>query len=107
GGRDELRRVVDPEFAHLVDQLEPKDLPAAWPGPNASGIAAGIDVVSSVTSFRIDDAHGNLAGVCNLLKPSAGMSQLAAATHTADLSHLERMQAVEHADRRPAAILMA
>jgi class 3 adenylate cyclase len=35
------------------------------------------------------------------------MSQLAAAVHTADPAHLERMQAVEHADRRPAALLMA
>ena len=68
---------------------------------------AGVDVVSSVTSFRIDDAHGNLAGFCNLIKPSAGMSQLAAAAYTVDLAHLERMRAVEHADRRPAAILMA
>jgi class 3 adenylate cyclase len=35
------------------------------------------------------------------------MSQLAAAAYTADLVHLERMRAVEHAGRRPAAILMA
>jgi class 3 adenylate cyclase len=35
------------------------------------------------------------------------MSQLAAAALTVDLSYLERMRAVEHADRRPAAILMA
>jgi class 3 adenylate cyclase len=35
------------------------------------------------------------------------MSQLAAAAYTADLAHLERMRAVEHAGRRPAAILMA
>ena len=107
GGRDELRRVVDPELADLVDQLEPKDLPAVWLAPDASGTSGGLEVASVVTSIRIDDAHGSLAGVCNMLKPSAGMSQLAAATHTADLEHLERMRAVEHADRRPAAILMA
>ena len=35
GGREELRRVVDPEFADLVDQLEPKDPPAVWPRPGA------------------------------------------------------------------------
>ena len=40
-------------------------------------------------------------------KPSVGMSQLAAAAYTADPAHLERMQAVERPDRRPAAILMA
>ena len=107
GGREELRRVVDPEFAGLIDELQPKDLPAVWPGPDPSRTFAGVEVVGSVTSFRIDDAHGNLAGFCNLVKPSAGMSQLAAATSTVDLSYLERMRAVEHADRRPAAILMA
>src|SRR6516162_8188432 len=35
------------------------------------------------------------------------MSQLAAATQTADLEHLKRMQVVRRPDRRPAAILMA
>src|SRR4029077_20837858 len=46
-------------------------------------------------------------GLCASPKPAAGMSQIAAATSTADLAHLERMRVVEHADRRPAAILMA
>ncbi len=53
------------------------------------------------------DADGHLAGFYALLKPAAGMSQLAAAAFTVDPAYLERMQAVEHADRRPAAILMA
>ena len=106
-GRDGLHRVVDPEFAHLVDQLEPKDLPDVLPGPDVPSMVAGVEVADIVTTFRIDDAHGNLAGSCNLVKPSAGMSQLASATYTVDSSHLERMRVVEHADRRPAAILMA
>jgi hypothetical protein len=76
GGREELRRVVDPEFADLVDQLEPKDPPPVWSRPGLSATAAGLEVVSLTTHIRIDDAHGNLAGVCNLIKPSAGMSQL-------------------------------
>jgi class 3 adenylate cyclase len=107
GGREELRRVVDPDFADLVDQLEPKDLPAVLPWPDVSATAAGLEVVSSVTHFRISDAHGNISGFCNLVKPSAGMSQLAAAASTVDVSYLERIGAVEQADRRPAAILMA
>ena len=107
GGREELRRVVDPEFADLVDQLEPKDLPPVWSRPGLSATVSGLEVVSLTTHVRIDDAHGNLAGVCNLIKPSAGMSQLAASVSTVDLFHLERMRLVEHADRRPAAILMA
>ena len=107
GGREELRRVVDPELANLVDELQPKDLPAVWPGLPVSSTFAGVDVVGSVTYFRIDDADGHVAGFCSLSKPSVGMSQLAAAAYTADPAHLERMQAVERPDRRPAAILMA
>jgi class 3 adenylate cyclase len=107
GGREELRRVVDPEFADLVDQLEPKDPPPVWSRPGLSYTVAGLEVVSLTTLVRIDDAHGNLAGFCSLAKPSAGMSQLHALVSTVDLFHLERMRAVEHADRRPAAILMA
>jgi class 3 adenylate cyclase len=107
GGREELRRVVDPEFADLVDQLEPKDPPPVWSRPGLSATAAGLEVVTLTTLVRIDDAHGGLAGFCSLAKPSAGMSQLAALVSTVDLFHLERMRAVEHADRRPAAILMA
>ena len=76
GGREELRRVVDPEFANLVDQLEPKDLPAVWRSPDVFVTVAGLEVVSSVTLLRIDDAHGNFAGFCSLSKPAAGMSSL-------------------------------
>jgi class 3 adenylate cyclase len=107
GGREELRRVVDPEFADLVDELQPKDLPPVWGGFSVSTAFAGIEVAGSVTYIRVDDVHGHLAGFCTLLKPGAGMSQLAAATHAMDPAHLDRTQAVEHADRRPAAILMA
>ena len=107
GGREELRRVVAPEFADLVDQLQPKDLPSAWPGQDVSSTFAGVDVAASASWFRIDDRDGNLAGLCELFIPAAGMSQLAAATFSVDLEHLERMQRVERPDRRPAAILMA
>jgi class 3 adenylate cyclase len=107
GGREELRRVVDPELVDLIDELQPKDLPAVWPGSPVLSTFAGVDVAGSVTYFRIDDADGHVAGFCGLSKPAAGMSQLAAAAYTADLAHLERMRVVEHPDRRPAAILMA
>jgi class 3 adenylate cyclase len=107
GGREELRRVVDPELVDLIDELQPKDLPDVWPGSPVSSTFAGIDVVGSVTYFRIDGAHGHVAGFCALFKPAAGMSQLAAAAFTVDPAHLERLRRVERPDRRPAAILMA
>jgi class 3 adenylate cyclase len=106
GGREELRRVVDPELADLVDAIEPEDVPVGRWGP-ASSRFAGMDTAGANMWFRIDDGHGQVAGACVLSKPPAGMSQLAAAAFIADLAHLERMRVVEKPDRRPAAILMA
>ena len=106
GGREALRRVVDPELADLVDQLQPRDLPPVWINRSAF-TTAGAAVTGSAAWIRIDDAHGHHVGVCILSKPAAGMSHLARAAATADLTHLERMGVVERPDRRPAAILMA
>jgi class 3 adenylate cyclase len=105
GGREELRRVVDPSLADLVDELRPEDVPVAWLAP-AQWRTAGADAAGSVVFFRIDGDQG-LAGFGNLTKPAAGMSHLGLAAAVADLPHLERMHLVERPDRRPAAILMA
>lgn len=108
GGRDELRRVVDPELADLVDELQPEDVPLVRAGLLSMATIAGVAVQGgSDLVFRIDDGHGRLVGFGHLAKPAAGMSHLAAAAAIADLAHLERMQVVARADRRPTAILMA
>jgi class 3 adenylate cyclase len=107
GGRDEFRRVVAPEYADLVDEMQPKGVPAAWWAGRELSTSVGVAVTGTSSWFRIDDGHGHLAGFCTIIKPAAGMSQLAAAAFTVDLAHLERMQSVERPDRRPAAILMA
>jgi class 3 adenylate cyclase len=106
GGRDELRRVVDPALADLVSELQPRDLPVAL-SMRREMTYAGTAVGTSTVLLRIDDGDGRLAGICNLSKPAVGMSQLAAAAATADLAHLERLRMVEHPDRRQTAILMA
>jgi len=97
---------VDPQLANLVDELEPESLPPAWTNRSQFEIA-GDEVKGSSVLIRIDDAEGRRAGVCVLPKPGAGMSHLATAALTADLTHLSRMAVVARADRRPAAILMA
>jgi class 3 adenylate cyclase len=106
GGREELRQVIDPGLADLVDELQPEGFPSVKSGPAEFGFA-GLRAQGWNTFFAVDDAHGRLAGFAVSLKPAAGMSQLAAATAIADLRHLERMRVVEQPDRRPAAILMA
>jgi class 3 adenylate cyclase len=104
--RDELRRVVDPRVVDLVDELEPKRLPAIW-AHRPAWTTAGADVTGSAVWLRIDGVNGDFAGVCILTKPAAGMADLARAVATADLKHLARMRVVERPGRHPAAILMA
>jgi hypothetical protein len=106
GGREALRRVVDPELADLVDQLQPRDLPPVWINRSAF-TTAGAEVAGLSMWVRIDDAHGHRVGVCILPKPAAGMSHLARAAATLDLTNLERIRVVERPDRHPTAILMA
>lgn len=105
GGREELRRVVDPEFADRLDEMQPKEIPAVWL-LRPEWTTAGADATGMAVWIRIDDGHGQLAGFCVLSKPEAGMSHLARAAAIADLAHLDRMRLVEP-DRRPAAVLMA
>jgi class 3 adenylate cyclase len=105
GGREQLRNLVDPELADLVDELQPQELEAV--SVHSRYAFAGTDAVGSRTLFRIDDHHGQQVGLCLMFKPGAPMSELVAARATADLTHLERMRSVERADRRSAAILMA
>jgi class 3 adenylate cyclase len=108
GGRETLRRQVDPALLDLVDELQPRHLPQMMKPPFVGSMSfGGTRSAASSTWLRIDDDGGNLAGTAILMKPAAGMSELATAAATADLRHLERMRSVQRPDRRPAAILMA
>jgi len=107
-GREGLRRVVDPDVADLVDELQAEDPPPIWSRYNDADFRfAGTRVPSWGTWITLVDTNGAAVGYCDLLKPAAGMSQFAAAVALADLSHLERMRVVESPDRHSAAILMA
>ena len=105
GGREELRQLVDPELAGLVDELQPKEIPAVWL-VRPEWTTAGADTSGMAVWYRIDDDQGHLSGFVSLSKPAAGMSHLARAAGVADLAYLERLHLVAP-DRRPAAILMA
>ena len=107
GGRDELRRVVDPALRDLVAEIEPVEAPPAWRGVETITKHAGLSAENSVLYMRVHDRAGTFVGTIFLAKPRPGMSQLATATAMADLDHLDRMALVERPDRRPAAVLMA
>jgi class 3 adenylate cyclase len=106
GGREQLRRVLEPQLASFVDQLQPEELPDVWMNRQRF-TTAGAKAVARTVWLRIDDPDGQRVGVCHMSKPMAGMSHLARAAAAADLTHLERMSVVDAPDRHPAAILMA
>ena len=107
GGREELRRVIDPALHDLIDDLEPLEAPPVWRGRDPVFKHAGLGARSSVLWLRVRNEDGAVAGTVVLGKPRPGMSQLAAAVAIADLGHLERMALVRRPGRRPAAVLMA
>lgn len=105
GGRDALRELVDPSLHDLVDVLSPVDRAMVSFDSAASSISGSVG--SSVLFTRVYDATGRRAGGAIIAKPAAGMSTIATLTSNADPRHLERMQRVIHAGRRPAAVLFA
>jgi class 3 adenylate cyclase len=107
GDRDALRCNVDPGLADLVDEMEPVEPPPAWRGIEQVTKHAGTGAVNKVLYLRVRDHAGRPVGTVYLVKPRAGMSQLADAAAVADPDHLERMALVAQAGRRPAAVLMA
>jgi class 3 adenylate cyclase len=106
GGRDQLQQLVDPEFADLIEEIQPAEVPAAWAG-RYDWSTAGVDVPGAAVWFRIDDEARRVAGFGLLTQPAVGMTHLAHAAANADLAHIERMRVVASPNRRPAAILMA
>jgi class 3 adenylate cyclase len=107
GGRDELRSIVDPLFSDLIDELEPVDVAATTVcathgGKIWDGTAATMNIF-----LRIRDAQGALVGTAMIGQPAVTMTNMAALTSHGDVRHLELMQHVAKAGRRPAAILFA
>jgi class 3 adenylate cyclase len=108
GGREELRALVDPRLADMVDDLEPVELPPAatmrFQGIY-TGAGAGVETLTNV--LRLRDATGALVGTALISKPAVGMAALTRMTALGDLQHFERMDRVAKAGRRAAAVLFA
>lgn len=105
GGRDELRKRVDPIFHDMIDDLSPLDRAAATVETTGAGLRTAVGI--RATLFRIRDSNGRLAGNAITLKPAAGMNFIGSMISMGDPRHIEDMQRVASAARRPAAILFA
>jgi class 3 adenylate cyclase len=107
GGRAELRELVDPLFRDLVDELPDSETTGASVYRDGNARAWGIELGTRSIHIRVCDTSGRIAGYLLIGKPAAGMSILGTIAGVDDVRHLERMQEVVTADRRPAAILFA
>lgn len=105
GGRDELRSLVDPEFHDMIDGLLPSNAAALEVDTVGMGLTDAVGV--RMMLIRIRDEDGSLAGTLIQSKPAAGMHVIGSMTSEADPRHLEDMQRMAVAARRPAAILFA
>ncbi len=112
GGRDVLRRRVDPSLVDLVDEIEPAVPPAIFSSTHVDGTGTpiptrGVQSEISTLVTRLHDSAGLHVGSVTDYRPEAGMSMVFSALALADLRHLDRMEMVARPDRRPAAILFA
>lgn len=105
GGRDEVRRMVEPSLGDVVDELTPSSAVtmSTWP----FSIGTGGEYIAWLRAVRLRDETGDIRGTALVFKPAAGMHVLGPLALERDLPHLERMRSVRRADRRPAAILFA
>ena len=104
--RARVRSLIDPTLHDLVDDLRADDRPMSTYVAHGRGIGGSTTTGTNVL-IRIRDDAGGVRGTAVLGKPEAGMHALAVMAVRHDASHLERMQHVMSADRRPAAILFA
>ena len=108
GGKDELRSVLHPSFAELVDEPSPSRADTnVTTGTSSAAGTSDREAILLQKSSRIRDADGGLRGTAMTFKPAVGMNVLGTMALERDLGHVSRMRSVASARRRPAAILFA
>lgn len=107
GGREVLRRRVAAEVRAGLDEIEPAEPPIAVTAVTR-GMSIRRDAVNVlVTMLRLHDPGGSHAGTLLMFKPEPPISVFGAMAVGSDLGHLERVQRMARAGRRPAAVLFA
>jgi hypothetical protein len=112
GGRDVLRRRVDPGLVDLVGEIEPAPFPVIDSGDHLRNTGTpipsrGVKSDLSILVMRLQDSNGQHIGYVVDYRPTAGMATVLSTLALGDVRHLDRMEAVARPERRPAAILFA
>lgn len=108
GGREELRKLVDPRLRDMIEGLSPAEDSTALKTV-LSGLSAGgkLPFDMHLLAMRIRDARGQVVGIMCQGMTAVGMSTIGTIAAPGDVGHFKRMQRVASAGRRPAAILLA
>jgi len=106
GGKTELKSIVDPSLAELIDGIAPS-LANVTLGTTVAGGTSERDGMVCRLAFRLRDHTGALRGTAMSFRPAVGMNVLGTMALERDPGHLVRQRSVAQARRRPAAILFA
>lgn len=105
-GRPAAEGQADPRLRGVLDRGLPVDKSIFSCRFAATGVG-GQPTSASMLAFRIRDESGRLAGTAIVIRPAIGTGTVASLAMHSDPHHLDRMQRVAKAARRPAAILFA
>lgn len=105
GGPAALKEVVDPSLHAVIDAARPASDGASWCVMGSAGLGRDIEVSTFALRLRRED--GTLAGTVVVSKPAADMAVHATHVAMADPAHVQLMQRLGKAERRPAAVLFA
>lgn len=105
-GRPAAEEQVDPRLRGMLDRARPVDKSILSCRCPATGVG-GQRTLVSLLAFRIREESGQLAGTAVVIRPAIRTGTVAALAMASDPDHLDRMQRVAKAARRPAAILFA
>ena len=100
----ELRARMDPRLAPRLDGVEASTDEIVSVTSAATGSRERLTAIQGYLA-RLRDDGGRVRGSIMFWKPAVPMTTLGGLAYDKDLGHLERMQAISRADRRPAAIL--
>ena len=107
GDRDALRAASDSLFHDLIDSLPERAPAPAIAFQQTKAEVWGIPTGNRLALLEITGYQGERIGFVRFTLPASGMAAVGPLISTDDVRHLQRIQDIVTAERRPAAILFA
>jgi len=107
GDRELLRAASDPLVHDLIDSLPEIAPTPAYAFQQTKTHSWGLRMGNRLAQLEVAGHAGERIGFVRLTLPASGMAAAGHLISTVDVRHLQRIQEIMTADRRPAAILFA